>query len=114
MKTINITSLLAAVFGSFLVASEASAAFVDLPTARNTPGCGRTNSVLIRCGGVANSTNDPLYIPTGTLKTDGTYNFPSSLSLISQVDTNFLSGSGATYYSGKFSNCPILSVIVFK
>lgn len=104
MKKVNIISLVALTFGSFLMVSEASAAFVDLPTARNTPGCGRTNSVLIRCGGVANSTNDPLYIPTGTLNSDGTYNFPTSLSLISQVDTNFLTGSGATYYSGRFSD----------
>lgn len=104
MKAKAIVKLLAATFGSLLIVSEASAAFVDLPTARNTPGCGKVNSTLIRCGGVANSVNDPLYIPTGTSKGDGTYNFPSTLSLINQVDTNFLSGSGATYYSGKFSD----------
>lgn len=104
MDAKTILKSLSVAFGYLLTLSDASAAFVDLPSAKNTPGCGKANSTLIRCGGIPNQNVDPLYIAPGVAKGDGTYNLPSTLSLINKVDTNFLSGSGATYYSGRFSD----------
>jgi len=105
MKSKGVVSAVSILFATMIVQSSvASAAFVDLPVAKNTPGCGLANSINIRCVGVNNTANDKLFIESGASLGGGKYAFPTSLSLIESKDTNFLSGSGATYFSGTFSD----------
>lgn len=102
MEIKAISRLLSVFLWALLLTSNATAAFVDLPTAPRTSGCGKASWPLIRCGGAAN--NDPLYIDSGPQIGIDTYAFPTTLSLINQIDTNFQTGSGSTYYSGTFSD----------
>lgn len=84
-----------------LFSLNANAAFVSLPSAAGQPGCGVASATTIRCAGAANVLSDKLYI--APVVQNGVYNFPSTLSLINKVDTNFVSAADALY-AGTFSD----------
>jgi len=105
MRSNIIASAVSVLFATLILQSgTAYAAFVDLPVAKNTPGCGLANSINIRCVGVANTANDKLFIASGPSLGDGLYAPPASLNLLETNVNNFQSGSGASYYSGTFSD----------
>ena len=87
MKLKYISGMVSVLLGVGLVVAEANAGFVTLPTAVNTPGCNLASAPLLRCVGTSNVATDILYI--APVVKNGVYSLPSTLSLISQVDTNF-------------------------
>jgi hypothetical protein len=101
MKLKVISSMISALLGGVLVVSNANAAFVTLPGAAGQPGCGVTSATSIRCAGAANVLADKTYIAANVQA--GVYNLPSSLSLISKVDTNFVSAQDSKF-AGTFSD----------
>lgn len=101
MEIKYISGVVSALLTAGLFSLNANAAFVSLPSAAGQPGCGVASATTIRCSGAANVLNDKLYI--APVIQNGTYNLPSTLSLISKVDTNFASATDALY-AGTFSD----------
>lgn len=101
MKLKVMSATILALLSGVLAASNANAAFVSLPSAAGQPGCGSSSAANIRCAGTATVLSDPLFI--SPVVQGGVYNFPSTLSLISKVDTNFASTADANY-AGTFSD----------
>lgn len=101
MEIKYISGLVSALLTAGLFSMNANAAFVTLPSAAGQPGCGVASATTIRCAGAANVLSDKLYI--APVVQSGVYSFPSTLSLISKVDTNFVSTTDALY-AGTFSD----------
>lgn len=101
MEIKYISGVVSALLMAGLFSLNANAAFVTLPSAAGQPGCGVASATTIRCAGAANVLSDKLYI--APVIQNGVYNFLSTLSLISKVDTNFASTTDALF-AGTFSD----------
>jgi hypothetical protein len=102
MKLKMISSMISMLLGGAFIAANANAAFVTLPSAPGQPGCGVASTTNIRCAGAAIVLSDKTYIAP-VVSQAGVYSLPSTLSLISTVDTNFVSSLDSKY-AGTFSD----------
>ena len=103
MKLKFISSIIG-LLGTALLAVDANAGgFVDLRTGTTSQLCApsRTAEPTLRCFSLANQTSDPLYLAP-TLQ-NGALGLPSSLNLISKVDTSFTAAEQSDF-TGVFSD----------